>query len=55
MAEEARFTLRLPADLTDQLRKIAEREERSLHAQIVFFLRQSVREWERQRGEAVAA
>ena len=38
-----RFALRLPSDLHEQLKKLAEREDRSLHGQIIFMLRDYLR------------
>ncbi len=45
MGEIVRFVLRLPPELHEELKSWAEREERSLHAQIVFILRRALREW----------
>lgn len=45
MGEIVRFVLRLPPDLHEELKNWAEREERSLHAQIVYILRRALKEW----------
>jgi hypothetical protein len=37
-----RFTLRLPAELHAKLKVLAEREQRSLHGQILYILQQAV-------------
>jgi hypothetical protein len=42
--EVIRFLLRLPPDLHEQLRLLALRERRSLHAQILYLLEQAVGE-----------
>lgn len=44
-----RMTLRLPLDLSAALKKWAERDERSLHGQVIFLLRQAVKEQEDER------
>jgi hypothetical protein len=41
-----RLDLRLPDDLHERLVKLAEREERSLHGQIVYLLRRGVEQAE---------
>lgn len=38
----AKFTLRLPDDLQENIQARADREERSLHAQIIYTLREAV-------------
>lgn len=45
MSEVIRFVLRLPPDLHEELKAWADREERSLHAQILYVLRRALREW----------
>lgn len=45
MVEAIKFLLRLPPDLHEELKAWAEREERSLHAQILYVLRRALREW----------
>lgn len=45
MGEVLRFVLRLPPDLHEELKAWASREERSLHAQILYVLRRALREW----------
>jgi hypothetical protein len=35
-----RFTLRLPADLYDAVKRVAERQERSVHGQVVWCVKQ---------------
>ena len=51
-AEDKRLLVRLPRELADQLTVIAERERRSLNAQIVYMLERAVashqRRWERE-------
>jgi hypothetical protein len=37
-----RFVLRLPPDLHEKLKELAEREDRSLHGQIIHLLRQAI-------------
>jgi hypothetical protein len=54
MLEPTRFTLRLPAQLYDALRQIAEREERSLHQQIIYVLRRFVEAEEGQEPKLAA-
>ena len=44
MAALVRLLLRLPADLHAALVAMAEREERSLHGQIIYLLRKAVEE-----------
>jgi len=58
MDDLVRFTLRLPPELADALKAVAERESRSLHAQIIHILRRFIEESERQgdgRGEGKLA
>ncbi len=38
-----KFTLRLPDDVYEDVKTMAEREERSLHAQVVYLLRAATR------------
>jgi hypothetical protein len=38
-----RMTLRLPLDLAAALKEWAERDERSLHGQVIYLLRQAVK------------
>lgn len=45
MGEVVRFVLRLPPELHRELKEWADREERSLHAQILYVLRRALREW----------
>lgn len=42
MPDWIRFTLRLSADLHTKLKLLAEREQRSLHGQILYILQQAV-------------
>lgn len=42
MGDVIRFVLRLPPDLHAKLKSLAEREDRSLHAQIIRILRLAV-------------
>lgn len=42
MKDVIQFLLRLPPDLHAKLKAMAEREERSLNAQIVYLLRRAV-------------
>lgn len=42
-----RMTLRLPLDLYAALRDWAKEDGRSLHGQVVYLLRQAVKEWQR--------
>lgn len=42
MNEIVRFVLRLPPDLHAQLKALAEREDRSLHAQILHLLKRAL-------------
>lgn len=42
MKDFVRFALRLPHDLHEALKEAAERENRSLHGQIVYLLRQGL-------------
>ena len=42
--EVIRFLLRLPPDLHERLRRLAVRERRSLHGQILYLLEQAVEE-----------
>ncbi len=42
MADVLRFVLRLPPDLHEQLKELADREGRSLHGQILYMLRESL-------------
>jgi len=42
MGDVLRFVLRLPPDLHAKLKALAEREDRSLHAQILHILRKAV-------------
>jgi hypothetical protein len=42
MAEFLRFALRIPTDLHEKLKAMAERESRSLHGQIIYLLRKAV-------------
>lgn len=49
--------LRLPPDLHEQVKRVAEREERSMNAQFVVFLREALERYlaehpERWRGDA---
>lgn len=37
--DQRKFTLRLPDDLYDAVKAVADREERSLHAQVVWCVR----------------
>lgn len=45
MGDVIRFLLRLPPDVHEELKAWADREERSLHAQILYVLRRALREW----------
>ena len=54
MQQFVRFTLRIPHDLHDALRAIAEREERSLHAQIIYVLRRYAEDQGEQVSKAAA-
>ncbi len=45
--EEVRFTLRLPAELAEALRREAEYDDRSLHAQVINILRRHVEDAEK--------
>ena len=54
MQQFVRFTLRIPRDLHDALRAIAEREERSLHAQIIYVLRRYAEDQGEQTSKAAA-
>jgi hypothetical protein len=38
--------IRLPADLHEQVKRIAAREERSMNAQLVFFVRQALERYQ---------
>ena len=42
--EEVSVSVRFPADLRDALRALAKRENRSMNAQVVYLLRQAVRQ-----------
>lgn len=42
MKEVVTFLLRLPPELHEKLKALAEREERSLHAQIIYILRRAI-------------
>lgn len=42
MAEFLRFALRIPLDLHEKLKRLAEKENRSLHGQIIYLLRKAV-------------
>jgi len=44
MLEFVRFTLRLPTDLALALREMARREDRSVHAQVLYILRRFIEE-----------
>jgi hypothetical protein len=44
---EVRFTLRLPAELAEALKREAEYDDRSLHAQVVNILRRHVEDTEK--------
>jgi len=53
MPEEYRYALRLPQQLAEALQRLAEREHRSLNAQIIVALERYVREEEaKQTGPA---
>ncbi len=54
MQQFVRFTLRIPHDLHDALRAISEREERSLHAQIIYVLRRYAEDQGELEGKAAA-
>ena len=54
MDKFVRFTLRLPQPLHDALRAIAEREERSLHSQIIYILRRYAEDQGELEGKAAA-
>lgn len=45
MGDIVKFLLRLPPDVHRELKTWADREERSLHAQILYVLRRALREW----------
>ena len=42
MGDIVRFVLRLPPELHRKLKELAERENRSLHGQILYILRRAV-------------
>lgn len=42
MGDVIRFVLRLSPELHERLKALAEREERSLHAQIIYMLRRAL-------------
>lgn len=42
--EEVSVSVRFPADLRDALKALAKRENRSMNAQVVYLLRQAVRQ-----------
>ena len=48
------ITLRLPAEMHEELHRIAERDDRSLTAQITRFLRESIERDREQHGESDA-
>lgn len=45
-----KHVIRFPSDLYDKLRKIAEREDRSINSQVVASIRQAVEQYEREHG-----
>lgn len=45
MGDVIKFLLRIPPEVHEELKAWAEREERSLHAQILYVLRRALREW----------
>lgn len=47
--EDKRLLLRFPRELADQLAAIAEKERRSLNAQIVYFLERAVTGYQRRQ------
>lgn len=52
---EVPTTIRLPRELRDALRRIAKREARSMHAQVLYFLQRGVEEYdEAERGKVEA-
>jgi hypothetical protein len=44
VTKEARMTVRLPGDLLDRLRTAAERDRRSVHAEILWLLERGLDE-----------
>ena len=47
------IALRVSDEMHAQLQDIAEKVRRSLHAQVVQFLDESIRRWEKERGQEV--
>lgn len=51
MGTDTKVTLRMPRKVRDQISDIAEKEHRSMGAQIVVMLERAVEEYFKQRGE----
>jgi hypothetical protein len=54
-AERVVLNVRLPADLHAEVKRIAEREDRSLNAQIIRFLREGAERYEAHRPKSESA
>jgi len=52
MAEMAKFALRLPQEVYDDLRAIADESRRSVNGQIVYVLERYIEDWKRTTEEA---
>lgn len=50
MGEIVRHVIRFPSDIYDKLRRIAEKEERSINGQVIAFVRQAIEQYEREHG-----
>ena len=45
-----KHVIRFPADVYVKLRKVAEKEDRSINSQVIAFIRQSIEQYERNHG-----
>jgi hypothetical protein len=49
-AEDKRVVIRFPRELADELTALAERERRSLNAQVIYMLERAVESYRRRMG-----
>jgi len=51
MSDEVRFTLRLPIELAERIRELAECSERSVHQQVIYILKQATKRAGREKAK----
>ncbi len=50
MSEIIKHVIRFPSDVYGNLRKIAEKEDRSINSQVIAMIRQAIEQYEREHG-----